>query len=381
MHVLWDVASYYWNHDIRFTPLFHCFGGINRSTAALCAWLVIWWDLSVEDAIDCVLQQRPSLRPWKRRAYVLYALRSLEHHKHAWRWEFETSWPKCRQKAVNSWPNWLEGPGSTTGSCSKSALVPTECAETPWGTGSTTESCSKSILFRLGARIYLITDKIVQTELYRHLFFVRLLDLNDILCLLWFDLKDQFRFQRHWVFWTGWAATSGTKWKWTPRNGIPGGRHVDATYSHQPRSYKYRRKAVNWLLQSVVTKLIRRTWVHDRKLSEVDPCSSWTCRDSTRHEIHDRELFEVDPVPTGCATISDNRQNNMSWTVGNLFCFSSVAFVWALVVLMPGWDVRFRTLRRLLLPGLAFELDRRWIKKNRPGLPFGLRSTVQQNIH
>ena len=91
MHVLWDVASYYWNHDIRFTPLFHCFGGINRSTAALCAWLVIWWDLSVEDAIDCVLQQRPSLRPWKRRAYVLYALRSLEHHKHAWRWEFETS--------------------------------------------------------------------------------------------------------------------------------------------------------------------------------------------------------------------------------------------------------------------------------------------------
>ena len=40
------------------------------------------------------------------------------------------------------------------------------------------------LLFRLGARIYLITDKIVQTELYRHLFFVRLLDLNDILCLL-----------------------------------------------------------------------------------------------------------------------------------------------------------------------------------------------------
>ena len=32
----------------------------------------------------------------------------------------------------------------------------------------------------------------------------------------------------------------------------------------------------------------------------------------SRHEIHDRELFEVDPVPTGCATISDNRQNNMS---------------------------------------------------------------------
>ena len=32
---------------------------------------------------------------------------------------------------------------------------------------------------------------------------------------------------------------------------------------------------------------------------------------------------------------------------------------------VPGWDVRFRTLRRLLLPEL----------------PFGLRSTVQQNIH
>ena len=44
---------------------------------------------------------------------------------------------------------------------------------------------------------------------------------------------------------------------------------------------------------------------------------------------------------------------------------------------MPGWDVRFRTLRRLLLPGLAFELDRRWIKKNRRDYRLG--SEVQCN--
>ena len=50
-------------------------------------------------------------------------------------------------------------PGSTTGSCPKSTLVPAERAETPQGTRSTTESCSKSILFRLGVQLYLITDK------------------------------------------------------------------------------------------------------------------------------------------------------------------------------------------------------------------------------
>ena len=78
-----------------------------------------------------------------------------------------------------SWPNWLEGPGSTTGSCPKSTLVPAERAETPQGTRSTTESCSKSILFRLGVQLYLITDKTTWVELWVICFVFQVLHLYE----------------------------------------------------------------------------------------------------------------------------------------------------------------------------------------------------------
>ena len=61
-----------------FHVLFHCVGGINRSSGMLAAWLVIAHGFSAEDAIDRILQVRPSLRPWRRRDYVLWLLGALE---------------------------------------------------------------------------------------------------------------------------------------------------------------------------------------------------------------------------------------------------------------------------------------------------------------
>ena len=58
--------------------LFHCFGGINRSSAALVAWLIFRHDLSAEAAIDILLSVRPSLRPWEKRPHVLWALKTWE---------------------------------------------------------------------------------------------------------------------------------------------------------------------------------------------------------------------------------------------------------------------------------------------------------------
>ncbi|CAK8991974.1 Sodium/potassium/calcium exchanger 1 [Durusdinium trenchii] len=47
--------------------LFHCFGGVNRSSAALCAWLIFRRQLSAEAAVQSLLTARPTLHPWKHR--------------------------------------------------------------------------------------------------------------------------------------------------------------------------------------------------------------------------------------------------------------------------------------------------------------------------
>ena len=57
-----------------FGILFHCFGGINRSAAALCAWLIFKYDLQPLEAVEVLLRARPSLDPWKRRDHVCWAL-------------------------------------------------------------------------------------------------------------------------------------------------------------------------------------------------------------------------------------------------------------------------------------------------------------------
>ena len=45
--------------------LFHCFGGINRSSAALAAWMIFRHGVSAEAAIDALLSVRPGLHPWR----------------------------------------------------------------------------------------------------------------------------------------------------------------------------------------------------------------------------------------------------------------------------------------------------------------------------
>ena len=80
-HQLWDASIAAVLQDAPMNVLFHCFGGINRSAAILCAWLIVAYDYTAEGAIDLLLTKRPSLRPWRHRSYVLDALYSLELEK------------------------------------------------------------------------------------------------------------------------------------------------------------------------------------------------------------------------------------------------------------------------------------------------------------
>eukprot|EP00435_Cladocopium_sp_Y103_P041558 s4464_g11.t1 len=61
--------------------LFHCFGGINRSSAASVAWLIFNYDMTADAAIAKLLRARPSLKPWHRRPHILWALKSWERRR------------------------------------------------------------------------------------------------------------------------------------------------------------------------------------------------------------------------------------------------------------------------------------------------------------
>ena len=71
---LWQQSIIAVNADKPMNILFHCFGGINRSAAVLCAWLIAAYGYSAEDATKLLLTKRPSLRPWRHRDYVLEAV-------------------------------------------------------------------------------------------------------------------------------------------------------------------------------------------------------------------------------------------------------------------------------------------------------------------
>ena len=71
---LWQQSIIAVNEDKPMNILFHCFGGINRSAAVLCAWLMAAYGYSAEDATKLLLTKRPSLRPWSHRDYVLEAV-------------------------------------------------------------------------------------------------------------------------------------------------------------------------------------------------------------------------------------------------------------------------------------------------------------------
>ncbi|CAL1128595.1 unnamed protein product [Cladocopium goreaui] len=63
--------------------LFHCFGGINRSSAALAAWLIFKHAMDADDAIDVLLKARPTLNPWDKRPHILWALKTWEKRNDA----------------------------------------------------------------------------------------------------------------------------------------------------------------------------------------------------------------------------------------------------------------------------------------------------------
>ena len=61
--------------------LFHCFGGINRSSAALAAWLIFKHAMNADDAIDVLLKAHPTLNPWVKRPHILWALKTWEKRR------------------------------------------------------------------------------------------------------------------------------------------------------------------------------------------------------------------------------------------------------------------------------------------------------------
>ena len=81
---LWQQSIIAVHEDKPMHILFHCFGRINRSAAILCAWLIVAYDYSAEDAIKLLLTKRPSLRPWRHREYVLDALWMVEQQRSEW---------------------------------------------------------------------------------------------------------------------------------------------------------------------------------------------------------------------------------------------------------------------------------------------------------
>ena len=86
---LWQQSIIAVNEDKPMHILFHCFGGINRSAAILCAWLIVAYDYCAEDAIKLLLTKRPSLRPWRHRDYVLDALWMVEQQRSEWCRDFQ----------------------------------------------------------------------------------------------------------------------------------------------------------------------------------------------------------------------------------------------------------------------------------------------------
>ena len=97
---LWKISITAVLEETSMHILFHCFGGINHSAAILCAWLIVAYDYTAEEAINLLLRKRPSLRPWRHRSYVLDALYCVNLEKVEWRAEFSTShsqtlWMPC----------------------------------------------------------------------------------------------------------------------------------------------------------------------------------------------------------------------------------------------------------------------------------------------
>ena len=60
------------------TILFHCFGGLNRSSSALCAFLILQKKNSVETAARTLVEHRAGQQYWKERDYFIEGLLELK---------------------------------------------------------------------------------------------------------------------------------------------------------------------------------------------------------------------------------------------------------------------------------------------------------------
>ena len=98
------ICSQLWQQSIAaviaekpMNVLFHCFGGINRSAGILCAWLIVEYGYSAEEAIQLLLKKRPSLRPWRHRGYVIDALWMVEQDRLQWHNDFSMESAQVRR--------------------------------------------------------------------------------------------------------------------------------------------------------------------------------------------------------------------------------------------------------------------------------------------
>ena len=67
LHTVVDVDSDSDRHGAakaKYDILFHCHGGVNRSTAAICVFLRQFKGLTLIQAILCITSQRRSLKMW-----------------------------------------------------------------------------------------------------------------------------------------------------------------------------------------------------------------------------------------------------------------------------------------------------------------------------
>lgn len=73
-----------WQHKMSMRPsepfvvLFHCFGGRNKGPAMACAWLIVAYGFSTDEAVEYIVWERRGIWPWRRREYILWAFKILE---------------------------------------------------------------------------------------------------------------------------------------------------------------------------------------------------------------------------------------------------------------------------------------------------------------
>lgn len=97
-----DLDEVLANKTEKVTILYHCFGGVNRSAAALCAFLIGRKKHSAEDAVRALMSARAGQKYWSKRDYFFDALLAVNDLH-----QDETSWGKrvCLSSHVAQ-PTW-----------------------------------------------------------------------------------------------------------------------------------------------------------------------------------------------------------------------------------------------------------------------------------